>query len=346
MSSSTEPKKMLAQKHLTPAVLRALSGKTTETGFGIADAVFSGFQNPDSGVGAYAGDAQSYDVLGLFFDPLIKDYHKLPEGFTGHVTNFDVSKIPTEQLDPTGQYIKSTRIRVGRNLAGYPLAPMISMTQRLEVMQKVTEVLQSLTGDLAGSFYPLEGMDESVRAKLVEDHFLFKQGDRFLEAVGANNDWPSGRGIFHTADKKFLVWVNEEDQLRIISMQNGGDVRAVFDRLARAVAAIEAKLPFAKHPKYGAVTSCPTNLGTAMRASVHIKVPKLAAAGLLEPLALQFGLSVRGTDGEHSASKGGVYDLSNKRRLGLSEVDAALAMYNGVKTMIEVEKTLPAQQMV
>ena len=46
-------------------------------------------------------------------------------------------------------------------------------------------------------------------------------------------DWPEGRGIFHNKDKTFLTWVNEEDQLRIISMQSGGDVRAVFDRLAR-----------------------------------------------------------------------------------------------------------------
>jgi hypothetical protein len=50
-------------------------------------------------------------------------------------------------------------------------------------------------------------------------------------------DWPEGRGIFHNQDKTFLTWVNEEDQLRIISMQNGGDVRAVFDRLARGIQA-------------------------------------------------------------------------------------------------------------
>ena len=50
-------------------------------------------------------------------------------------------------------------------------------------------------------------------------------------------DWPEGRGIFHNKDKTFLTWVNEEDQLRIISMQSGGDVRAVFDRLARGIKA-------------------------------------------------------------------------------------------------------------
>ena len=76
-------------------------------------------------------------------------------------------------------------------------------------------------------------MSEQVRQQLVDDHFLFVSGDRNLIAAGMERDWPEGRGIFHNKDKTFLTWVNEEDQLRIISMQSGGDVRAVFDRLAR-----------------------------------------------------------------------------------------------------------------
>merc|ERR1712080_684518 len=83
---------------------------------------------------------------------------------------------------------------------------------------------------------------------------------------------PEGRGIFHNKDKTFLTWVNEEDQLRIISMQGGGDVRAVFDRLARGIKAVgdsvkaESGKDFMLDAKYGYVHSCPTNLGTGMRA--------------------------------------------------------------------------------
>ena len=61
-------------------------------------------------------------------------------------------------------------------------------------------------------------MTEVQRKALIDDHFLFKEGDRFLEAVGLNRDWPNGRGIFHNNEKTFFVWINEEDQLRIISM--------------------------------------------------------------------------------------------------------------------------------
>ena len=96
-----------------------------------------------------------------------------------------------------------------------------------------------------------------------------------MQACNLNRDWPSGRGIFHNAAKTFLVWVNEEDQLRIISMQPGAGIAEVFERLSRAVAHIETVLEFSRSDHLGYITSCPTNLGTAMRASVHIKLPKL-----------------------------------------------------------------------
>lgn len=325
----------LSQEQLHDLLLRVSKG-----GFTLGDAIRSAIQNPDSSVGAYAGDADSYDTFAEFFGPLIEEYH----GFNGtHMTDFAVSKISTELVDPTGEAIVSTRIRVGRNLAAYPLAPLITREQRLDLMNKVSAVLkEKLTGDLAGEFYPLEGMSEETRVQLVQDHFLFKQGDRFLESVGANRDWPEGRGIFHNADKTALVWINEEDQLRIISMQKGGDIRAVFDRLARMVEIINASLPLSYHPKYGAVSSCPTNLGTAMRASVHVKIPFVSARPDFKEICQDLKLSIRGVDGEHSESKGGIYDISNKRRLGVSEVDAVLTMYEGIKKLLAMEREMAA----
>ncbi len=78
-----------------------------------------------------------------------------------------------------------------------------------------------LRGDLSGTYFPLLGMKETDRQKLVDDHFLFVSGDKNLIAAGMERDWPEGRGIYHNEAKTFLVWVNEEDQLRIISMENG-----------------------------------------------------------------------------------------------------------------------------
>lgn len=237
--------------------------------------------------------------------------------------------------------IKSTRIRVGRNLAEFPLGPGVTKEQRDDIMKKVVEACEKFTGDLEGKFYPLAGMDKKVQKQLIEDHFLFKEGDRFLDACGLNRDWPSGRGIFHNNEKTFLVWVNEEDQLRIISMQNGADIGQVFDRLCRAAAEIEKVANFAHNEHLGYITSCPTNLGTALRGSVHIKLPKLSAdKERFEKIAAEYNVQIRGVHGEHSESTDGTYDVSNKRRLGISEKELVQDMYNGVKAMIEAEKSI------
>ena len=89
---------------------------------------------------------------------------------------------------------------------------------------------------------------------MIDDHFLFKEGDRFLAACNLNRDWPEGRGIFHNDAKTFLVWINEEDQLRIISMQKGADILAVFTRLSVAADAIEKVAKFAHDEHLGYIT--------------------------------------------------------------------------------------------
>lgn len=157
-----------------------------------------------------------------------------------------------------------------------------------------------------------------------------------------NREWPEGRGIFHNDAKTFLVWVNEEDQLRIISMQQGADLHAVFDRLSRACKHIEKVAKFAHDSHLGYITSCPTNLGTALRASVHIRLPKLSKQwDEFQKIADKYYVQIRGIHGEHSESTEPIYDISNKRRLGRSERDLVQDMYDGVKAMIEKEKSLP-----
>ncbi len=330
--------KSLMKKHLTEEVKKKLKGVKTPHGFTVEDAIRSGVANEDSSVGVYAGDEESYTLLAPLFDPIIFEYHG--HGVNDmHRADLDAAKLEADSLDPDGTYVVSTRIRVGRNLRGYGFAPAITREHRREVERRVVESLREFDGDLAGTYYPLEGMDEATRMKLVADHFLFKKGDRFLEAGGANRDWPEGRGIFHSADKRFLVWVNEEDELRIISMQEGANVREVFSRLSRAIDMLQRQLQFAYSDHLGYLSSCPTNLGTAMRASVHVKLPKLGKdEARLKRIAKELKLSVRGVDGEHSESKGGVYDISNKQRLGISEAEAVNLLIRGVGTLIMLEK--------
>lgn len=137
--------------------------------------VFSGVKNLDSGIGLYAGSHDSYKTFNKLFDKVVMDYHKHgPED--NHVSNMDATALEnTEFTEEQAAMVISTRIRVGRNLDGYPLGPGISKDQRLEVMEKVSKVFETIEDEeLKGSFYKLEGMDEATQKKLIEDHFLFK----------------------------------------------------------------------------------------------------------------------------------------------------------------------------
>merc|ERR1712116_121337 len=254
-------------------------------------------------------------------------------------TLLDVVQSGMENLDPEGQFIISTRVRCGRSMEGYPFNPCLTEAQYKEMEDKVSAALSGMEGELKGTFYPLTGMTKEVQQQLIDDHFLFKEGDRFLQAANACRYWPTGRGIYHNVEKTFLVWCNEEDHLRIISMQKGGDLKAVYNRLVTAVNEIEKRIPFSHHDRFGFLTFCPTNLGTTIRASVHIQLPKLAAdRAKLEETAGKYNLQVRGTRGEHTEAEGGIYDISNKRRMGLTEYDAVKEMYDGLKELIAMEK--------
>merc|ERR1719480_630304 len=212
----------------------------------------------------------------------------------------------------------------------------------------MVNAVKNFPSDLAGKYYPLTGMNEQVRQQLVDDHFLFVSGDRNLTVAGMERDWPEGRGIFHNDDKTFLVWVNEEDQLRIISMQMGGDVKGVFDRLARGINAVgesvkkESGKDFMLDAKYGFIHACPTNLGTGMRASVHVDLPGFTKEGLgvLKARCEELKVQPRGTRGESGGQTGITYDISNKHRLGYSEVELVQCMIDGVNTLVKEDREL------
>merc|ERR1719187_1682580 len=98
---------------------------------------------------------------------------------------------------------------------------------------------------------------------------------------------------------------------------------------------------FAERDGLGYLTFCPSNLGTTLRASVHIGVPLLAKKEAdLHAFCDRFNLQARGIHGEHTESVGGVYDISNKRRLGLTEFEAIKEMRDGIRCVIEEEKKL------
>lgn len=132
-----------------------MKDKKDKFGFTFRQAIFSGCKNTDSGIGCYAGSHDSYKTFAPFFDKIIEDYHKHGKD-AKHVSDMDASKLncpPFSEEDAA--MIVSTRIRVGRNLADFPLGPALTKEQRLEVMNKVVAAVNTFEGDLKGTFYPI-----------------------------------------------------------------------------------------------------------------------------------------------------------------------------------------------
>uniref|UniRef100_A0A672FMK5 creatine kinase n=1 Tax=Salarias fasciatus TaxID=181472 RepID=A0A672FMK5_SALFA len=131
----------------------------------------------------------------------------------------------------------------------------------------------------------------------------------------------------------FLVWVNEENHLRVISMQEGGNMREVFTRFCTGLTKIESLFKerghaFMWNEHLGFVLTCPSNLGTGLRAGVHVKLPNMRTGGV------------------DTAAVGGVFDISNADRLGFSEVELVQMVVDGVKLLVEMEKRLEKGQSI
>jgi len=126
-------------------------------------------------------------------------------------------------------------------------------------------------------------------------------------------------------------------------MKNESDLREVFEELKDFLDTVESipGITFAKSDRYGYVTSCPSNLGTGMRASVHVKLPNLTADGTdtkAKAIAKSFGLSVRGTGGEHTPiGKDGTVDISPRARLFIKEKEIVDALFEGLKKLMKEE---------
>jgi arginine kinase len=332
-----DKKVSLTEKYLPTEIWKWLSIKTS-FGTTVYDCCKSALDFPDSGCGLYAPDPECYDTFSDIFHPVIADYHKVDVATLKSVHDLGDAANLVDLPQDYQEQIVSTRVRVGRTVKGFPMAGKLNRDQRVELENRIREAVNRLEGDLAGTYKSLTEMSYAERDALIEEHILYNDADdKYLRAAGGYDDWPIGRGVFMNKAKNFIVWVNEEDHIRIISMQKGASLKQVWGRLVKAIAAMETKLEFVRHDKFGYLTFCPTNIGTGLRASVHVKVPKVADNGRLNQICADADLQPRGIHGEHTESVGGVYDISNKIRIGRTEWDLINTMWNGVKSLLDEE---------
>jgi len=354
----------LGVKYCTPEVWGKYKNKVSSgpAKWTMARTINSGVMNPTSFVGCHVGDMESYDDFQDFWYPLIEEYHKgfkVNEPKRAEATTaerFDINKLPALSKAATKRIV-STRIRCARNLADFPLNPGAkSSLTRHQILDMMDRVYKQFPADFSGKLYKHEVMSDAERQKLVDDHFLFRGKDVMQASSGYHQFWPEGRGIFVRDDKKFLNWLNEGDHIRVISMEYGSDVKAVFNRLGQGLCLVEDGIRkiagkneeepvFMFHPKLGSVTCCPSNLGSGLRASVFLKIPNLIAVmGFHEIDALcrsTYDCQVRGSSGEHSEVKEFV-DVSNWRRIGFWEYELVTDMITCVNVLAEMEEKLCA----
>jgi len=336
-------------KVLTKEMYGKLRDVQTPNGYTLDMAIQTGVDNPGHPfimtVGCVAGDEESYDVWADLFDPVIEDRHNGYKKTDKHKTDLNPDNLKGgHNMDP--KYVLSSRVRTGRSIRGICLPPFCTRAERRKIESVSLAALDKLEGPLKGKYYPLNNMTEAQQDKLIEDHFLFdKPVSPLLLASGMARDWPDARGIWHNDAKNFLVWINEEDHLRLISMELGGNINAVFKRFCDGINQVEKHMKasgyeYMWNEHLGYVLTCPSNLGTGVRAGVHVKVPLLSKHKDFDALLTKLRLQKRGTGGVDTASTDGTFDISNADRIGFSEVELVQMVIDGIELLVEFEKKL------
>ena len=200
-------------------------------------------------------------------DAVCNDYHENPAGDKVHTINWSlagVEGLPDDgQLDLSKLGLKdelSMRVRVGRNLASFPLPGAMTKVDRINFEKTMLGAFAKLIADetYGGAVYsmtPNEDWKEVIGEdanpnlisaekyqELVDAHVMFKDmaADPYLASAGIASDWPCGRGCYQSADGGFIIWFGEEDQLRIMCMGKGFVLNSVFGRLEGALKMVES----------------------------------------------------------------------------------------------------------
>jgi len=189
-------------------------------------------------------------------------------------------------------------------------------------------------------------MSHEKEEQLRKNGNLFQEPDStLLLSSGCGRHWPDARGVYHNDKQNFFVWINEEDHMRIISMEKGDNVKNIFVRFANATAGVQKTLKaegkdFMHNDHLGYILTCPSNLGTGLRAGAMVNLPLLSKRKDFKDLCKKLGLQARGTAGVDSASTGGTWDISNADRLGKSETQLVNIFIEGVAQFIRWEQKL------
>lgn len=206
----------------------------------------------------------------------------------------------------------SCRVRLARNVAGYPFVNRASDSQCRELMDLSRQVLLANDMPQGMIWVDLNASTARDRKLLVERHLISKKLD----------ESKCRRAVAISGDESLSIMVNEEDHLRMQVIAPGLELSGALQRITSIDDTIEKKVDYAFSPRWGYLTACPTNVGTGIRFSVMLHLPALKITNEIERLrraAKDLHLAVRGYYGEGSDSAGDFYQISNQVTLGRSE---------------------------
>ncbi|NMB00440.1 MAG: protein arginine kinase [Firmicutes bacterium] len=213
---------------------------------------------------------------------------------------------------PQGEIVLGTRCRLARNLEGIPFPEAANREQLREVLNRSKSALPQLQEMDSFTYYEMATMDSLEREILVEEHLISP----------SHMQNPQHKAVIINEKCNISIMVNEEDHFRIQVLKPGLQLEQAWRLATKVDDKLEEHLDYAFEPKSGYLTSCPTNVGTALRASVMFHLPALRRLKKVQEVlgtVSKFGLTVRGLYGEGSDVWGNVFQLSNQITLGQSE---------------------------
>ncbi len=230
----------------------------------------------------------------------------------------------------------TTRVRLARNIAGLPYPRKMTVLQAQELIDKVWSAFDNSPLKKELKIYNMKQISDLQKKSLIEKHLISSElcASKVPSVAIISND------------EKISVMVNEEDHLRIQVFAAGLDSESAYDTAKKIEVLLSEKLIFDKDSEFGYLTSCPTNAGTGLRASVMLHLPAVSAAQQINPLlkwAANLGMTVRGLYGEGSKASGALYQLSNQITLGTSEEDILSRFNAAACSLISEERRLTAQ---
>lgn len=224
----------------------------------------------------------------------------------------------------------SSRVRFARNLADIPFPTKYTKEQAQKILEKVKEIAPSIGYGL--KYIELNDLDDITKVSLVEKHVISPEF--------AMNKMKNGALLLND-EENICMMINEEDHLHMQVFASGLELENLKNLAIELDEKLDKLLTYATHEKYGYLTSCPTNVGTAMRASVMVHLPALTMTGNIGKIfniVNGFGMNIRGIYGEGTQSQGEIYQISNKQSLGITENDIIKNLNIITEKVIEQER--------